>query len=88
MVFRFATREDLLAAEELFQDRMRGCEIYRIEGERYVLVTHSRGYSPEREEGGVRMHPFCEFAEPLPVSVLDCLNEHGTPVSWESIREG
>lgn len=85
LVFRFASRDDLLTAEALFQDRMKGCEIYRIEGERYVLVTHSRGYVTDSGEGGVRMHPFCEFAEPLPVSVLDCLDEHGTPVSWESI---
>lgn len=86
-VFRFGSREDLLAALRLFSSRVHACDLYRIEGDRYVLVTESVGFGPEGQQSAVRMHPFCEFADPLPIGVLDCLEEHSERVSLESIAE-
>ncbi len=84
-VFRFATREDLKEAAHLFGASMRGSEIFRIEGDRYVLVTDLRAFGNASQETGIRMHPLCEFAEPLPIGVLDCLSEHGCRVSLDAI---
>lgn len=84
-VFRFATREDLKEAAHLFGQSMRGSEVFHIEGDRYVLVTELRAFGNTSQDSGLRMHPLCEFAEPLPIGVLDCLSEHGCRVSLDEI---
>lgn len=78
-LWRFSSREDLLAAVAVFPE-YKGGSFYRVGEDTFVLV--SSGYAEH-----ARFNPLLEFASPLPISALDLLAEHAEGVSLQLLEK-
>ena len=78
-LWRFSSREDLLAALAVFPEQKNGA-LYCVAEDTFVLVSSE---SPDR----ARLNPLLEFASPLPISALDLLSEHAEGVSFQALEK-